>query len=407
LRFHNIQLLRVAAAIGVVLYHLECHAPQRIGVDFSWLRYGLIGGFPVPLFFAVSGFVLAQAVRTASPGRFLLARFLRLYPGYWLALVGVVVLMRLRVFTEYHRWLIYFINLTELTLWPAGPAGCTYLLGVEWSLVYEAFLSVALAGLSLFGARRGVPILSAMWLAAIGVKMVLWPGYHFDPIPNWPTIALSVYNVPFLLGVLTYQLKDLGGKWRWAVLLAVVALLYVISTRPVQPELGWSCMGLAAAGAVWLAVTFSQVKESNPLARLGDCTYGLFLFHGPLLLAVLYPASRLGWVGRVEVLWVAVVAAIGGGLVFGRLESALHSQLRPLAKVKPAEFKEWLVRIRTRLHVRPTLLRGLWRIGRGLLTFSTGPLIRVIRHFREPTHAPTDSPLPGHRSDRPRRQPHL
>ena len=62
--------------------------------------------------------------------------------------------------------------------------------------------------------------------------------------------------------------------------------------------------------------------------------YGLFLFHVPLMFAVFYPASRLGWVGRWEVVWVGGLVAIAGGLLFGRLESAVHTRLRPLAKLK-------------------------------------------------------------------------
>lgn len=336
MRYTNIQFLRLAAAAGVVLYHLGCHAPPLVGVDPAALRHVLVAGFPVPLFFAVSGFVLTGALQSAPPGRFLLARFLRLYPGYWLAVLGAVVLMRLRLLTEHHRWLIYFVNLTELTLWPAGPGRCQYLLGgVEWSLIYEVFLSAALAGLAAGGGRRAVPWLAGAWLAALAGKMALWPGYAFDMFPHWSTIALSPHAVPFLLGVLAYPLRDRGRRCRWAVLAAVAGLLYLVATRPLGAEPQWAVMGAAAAGAVWLAVQFRQVGAGNPLARLGDCTYGLFLFHVPLMWAVLYPAARLGWAGRWEPVWLAGAVALAGGLLFGRLEAAVHARLRPLAKWRP------------------------------------------------------------------------
>lgn len=351
MRFNNIQLLRLFAAVGVVLFHLGIHAPILIGVDPEFLRFPVLAGFPVPLFFAVSGFVLTHAVRNAPPGRFLFARFLRLYPGYWLAIIGVLVFWRLRVFTEHHRWLVYFVSVDAVTLWPVGPNRVMPLAGVEWSLIYEVFLSVAVAGLSLFGRRRAVPVLTAAWLAVLLVKMAVWPGYAFDQYPHWSTIAVSVVNVPFLLGVLVYQVKDRGRHWRWVVGPVVVGLLYAIWRVPMSPEVQWWCLGLAAAGAVWLAVTLRQIKESNPLARLGDCTYGLFLFHVPLMFAVLYPASRLGWSGRVEVVWLAGAVAIIGGLLFGRLEAALHMKLRPLAKLKLVDVAG---RIRARLPFRTT-----------------------------------------------------
>jgi peptidoglycan/LPS O-acetylase OafA/YrhL len=255
-------------------------------------------------------------------------------PGYWLALVGVVALMRLRVYTEHHRWMIHFVDWKTVALWPAGPGTTLYLLGVEWSLVYEAFLSVALAGLSVFGPRRALPVLAGVWLAALGVKAAVWPNYLYDQFPRWPTIALSGFNIPFLLGALTYQVRDRGRRWRWAVLPAVLGMLWIGSLYRMQPEHVWAVWGAAGAGAVWLAVQFRQLGDRHPLVRLGDCTYGLFLFHVPLMFAVLYPASRTGWTGRVEVLWVAGAVAVVGGLLFGRLEAALHARLRPLAKAR-------------------------------------------------------------------------
>lgn len=332
MRFNNIQLLRVFAAVGVVLFHLGSTSQALIGVEIAWLRFPIIAGFPVPLFFAVSGFVLAQSVQTGSPGRFLFARFLRLYPGYWLAVCATLLLMRLHVYTEHHRWLIYFGTFETATLWPSGSDQARYFLGIEWSLIYEVFLSIAIAAFSLFGARRAVPILMAVWLAAIGSKMILQPGSYFQPFPHWSTIALSAYNVPFLLGALAYQLHGTSRRWSWLVAPGVFGLLVLNSTRSLPAEVNWACWGLAGTGAVWLAATLPQVTDRNPLARLGDCTYGLFLFHAPLLLAVLYPAVRLGWHGRIEAIWVAGLVAIVGGFAFGRVESGLHARLRSLTK---------------------------------------------------------------------------
>ncbi len=351
-RYTNIQFLRIAAAVGVVLYHVGAHAPALVGLDPALLRHTLFAGLPVPLFFAMSGFVLTHALRSAPPGRFLFARFLRLYPGYWLALLGVVLLMRLQVYTEYHRRMIYFANGNTVTLWPAGPGRALYLLGVEWSLVYEVFLSVALAAFGLVGRVRAVAVLAAVWLTALGVKTAVWPGTWFDVFPHWTTIFLSPMASPFLLGVLAYQVRGAGRHWAWAVGPAVVGCLYLSCTRPVTAEQLWVLLGLAAAGVVWLAVVLPQAGERNRLARLGDYTYGLFLFHVPLMFAVLYPAARLGWAGRWEVVWLAGAVAFGGGLLCGRLENALHLRVRPLTRIDLSRVTRKVGRIAGRLRPR-------------------------------------------------------
>ncbi|HEX4611638.1 MAG TPA: acyltransferase [Urbifossiella sp.] len=333
MRYTNIQFLRVAAAVGVVLFHLGAHPPALVGLDPAPLRHPLLAGLPVPLFFAVSGFVLTHALRTTPPGRFLLARVLRLYPGYWLALAATAGLMGLGAFTEAHRQAVRLTGVNTLTLWPGGPGRVLYLLGVEWSLVYEVFLSVALAAFGVAGRVRAVPVLTGAWLAVLVAKMVVRPGLWFDLFPHWTTIALSPMAAPFLFGVLAYQFREAGRRWAWAIGPAAAGLLTLACTRPMDAEQLWVVFGLAAAGVVWLAVALPQARQENRLARLGDATYGLFLTHVPLMLAVLYPAARLGWGGRWEVVGLAGAVAIGGGLQFGRAEAALHARLRPLTRI--------------------------------------------------------------------------
>ena len=108
---------------------------------------------------------------------------------------------------------------------------------------------------------------------------------------------------------------------------------------------------MVGAGAVWFAVQVRQVSERNPLARLGDYTYGLYLVHVPLMFAVFYPAVMRRWALTPEqVVLVAGAVAVTGGLLFGRLESAVHTRLRPLAKMRlklgsPVRWVESLVRL--------------------------------------------------------------
>jgi peptidoglycan/LPS O-acetylase OafA/YrhL len=101
---------------------------------------------------------------------------------------------------------------------------------------------------------------------------------------------------------------------------------------------------------VWFAVQVRQVSERNPVARLGDYTYGLYLVHVPLMFAVFYPAVMRQWTLTPEqVVLVAGAVAVTGGLLFGKLESAVHTRLRPLAKVRlkfglPARWVKSLLR---------------------------------------------------------------
>lgn len=344
MRFHNLQLLRGAAALGVVVFHLGVHGggifPQNSAIP--WLRSGWWVEFPVPLFFALSGFVLTHALQTTPRSRFLLGRFLRLYPGYWLAMgLGLAIVWR-GVWPLDQQYQSRF-STNAFTLVPGGGKGYYVLGGVEWSLIYEVMLSVSLTVLSLLGPRRGLAIGVVAWLAVLVAKVAVRPGFATEPFPHWQTVLLSAYSVPFLLGVLAYHLRDYGRRWRWVVFAALVGIVVAVVPRAASDrELHWCAWGVAGAGAVWFAVQVRQVSERNPLARLGDCTYGLYLVHVPVMLAVYYRSVMRQWdMAPSQVILVAGAAATVVGLLFGRFESALHARLRPLMKLRLRDARAW------------------------------------------------------------------
>ena len=347
MRYTNVQLLRVAAAVGVVAHHTGAHGAAVLGVpseDVAFLLNRVVVGFPVPLFFAVSGFVLTHAARSApgghSVGRFLIARFLRLFPGYWLALGVALAMSAGGLLSPTHRELLPHVNLGTFSLWPNGARSPLFL-GVEWSLIYEVFLSASLA---LIACGR-VSLLVAVWLVVLGVKALAAPGYGSAVLPHWTTIGLSSFLVPFLLGVIAYHANVRAPRWVVAALVGVCP--FAGASRATTDAANWN-WGVAAAGVVWLAVRLPAVRPDHPLARLGDATYGLFLIHVPVMLAVMYAGV---WAGRIEGALLAGGVALVAGFAFGRLEAGLYSRLRPIGKWTRAD-----VRARLRFR-RPRLAR--------------------------------------------------
>ena len=338
MRYDTIQLVRLAAALGVALYHLGHYAVVAFGANYytlAALRWPPLARLPVPLFFAVSGFVLARALGAARgepparrAGRFLLARVVRLYPGYWLAAVAAFALYWALpppgVAEALRAW-----HPAALTLLPLGPDATSYPLGVEWTLVYEAFLSAALALLSLVGPGRGLTVAAAAWLALLVAKSLAAPGLGTASLPT-ASVALSAYCAPFLGGVLAHAARDWRGRHLpWAAAALALGSWGWLSTAACTPEQFWLGAALPASLLVWLAARLPQVAPANRLARLGDRTYGLYLVHVPLMLVGFELLSR-GGVPRGNLPGVAAVgaAAVALGLQFGRLEHALYRRLR-------------------------------------------------------------------------------
>lgn len=93
-RFAALDGVRAIAAGGVVVYHVAGYA-QLTGDDTALSRFlNNLGNFGVATFFLLSGFLLYRPFAAAwfrgepppDPVRYLRHRFLRIFPGYWLAL---------------------------------------------------------------------------------------------------------------------------------------------------------------------------------------------------------------------------------------------------------------------------------------------------------------------------------
>lgn len=129
---YSVNFLRFIAAMGVLLHHI--YAVGRTPIT--------IGAAGVDVFFVISGIVLGLAVRTStSAGDFLLRRFIRVMPIYWLATAAFVGfgLWAWQIIPTW-RQIFYSIALipaldqhTVLIYWPA------------WTLAYELLFYTALA----------------------------------------------------------------------------------------------------------------------------------------------------------------------------------------------------------------------------------------------------------------------
>ncbi len=81
-RMNNFDLVRLAAAAQVVIWHAIEHFQIETNVSALWL----LGSFPgVPIFFVVSGYLIASAYeRNRSTVGYFSNRALRLLPGLWM-----------------------------------------------------------------------------------------------------------------------------------------------------------------------------------------------------------------------------------------------------------------------------------------------------------------------------------
>jgi peptidoglycan/LPS O-acetylase OafA/YrhL len=127
LRFVAVTLvLHIHAVLGLNLFHTG--SPTPTGILEAILPPGRYG---VDIFFVLSGFLVSgllfkeyKRTGTVSPGRFFIRRAFKIYPAFWLLILGTVILR----FRNYGKvdWLGLAHELFFIQNYMPGPWGHTW-----------------------------------------------------------------------------------------------------------------------------------------------------------------------------------------------------------------------------------------------------------------------------------------
>ena len=310
-RFGSLDGLR-AIAIAAVLWH---HWPGRFDLlETKLSHYGFLG---VDLFFVISGFLITTLLMreetrdgTFSLSAFYWRRVLRILPVYYLVvtLVGVYYIV-LRGEVQYlDLWPYYYLFLSNFLTHHIPMLDPTWSLAVE-----EQFYLIWPVLLMLVPRRLILPLLGL--LVAANVAGMLW---QMQTTPSETGVlrwALpNATYAPILMGaamaVLLHQPRGfallwpvMGGPWAAPLWLATVLALIVVLPDSL---LGWPnlVLHLAMCALVGACVMredngLAQLLRMRPLVRLGAVSYGVYLYHLPVLHPVMIGTERfdlaLGW----------------------------------------------------------------------------------------------------------------
>lgn len=278
-RFIELDALRGIAALAVVCLHytttFNTIFPRHEPLPLSFY-YGSLG---VHLFFLISGFViLMTARRRTSPLDFLKARFVRLYPTYWICFGLTVLVIYGMPFPALQRplWELA-VNATMLQSFVAVRDFD----GVYWSLARElVFYFLIAASLWIFKGRltnRFINIFSVAWASSGLVLICLYKLTGLGLLNVVVSATVAQYAALFGLGMVLYIKRDTGN-----LLPAYYALL----------PLAFLAEGLMSdwiAGTLLLIIIllFSGVVSASSITFLrtrwlvwvGSISYPLYLLH--------------------------------------------------------------------------------------------------------------------------------
>jgi len=296
-RLAFLDALRGCAALWVVLYHVHAggQAKEALTALPTLVRTVLFDGghFGVPVFFVLSGFVIAHSigndrVDARYVGRFALRRAIRLDIPYWAAIALTLALLELKLAVsgvsilrrhDTSAVLAHMFYLQEfLGLRDINP--------VFWTLTYEIQFYLLFCALLAVAHRSGVRRLMIPFTLAAATAIV-WPLF---PALHLRGLSLSQWH-GFLLGAFAAWVVSGTLPMRWFALYAAL----LVGTWTVSGEdVTLVCLATvimillvdrAGGLATWLA--------ARPLQFLGRISYSLYLLHVPISGAAFHVTTRV------------------------------------------------------------------------------------------------------------------
>ena len=292
-RYLAVDSLRGIAALAVTFFHLHHQAFKGVNSEIiaflsAVLQYGYLG---VPVFFVISGFVIAATITAPDVtfryvGKFAIKRSLRLDPPYWLsiALEISLVYITLGVFgidvkipslEQITANLFYLQNLVGV-----GDIAANY-----WTLCLEVqfylFLALVFAGANKIPtsrARRNFTV--SMFVVTGSVSLLIAAKVISNPVPG---LFLSHWYL-FLLGSTCYWVSIKRSIDKSVFFSYCVLAMTVFVWRSRENHYDALNTLVAIATAIFLYVAAKRQKmstwlSSRVLLYLGSISYSLYLFH--------------------------------------------------------------------------------------------------------------------------------
>ena len=336
---NNFDLIRLLAALQVMLKHALLH----LGMDGPWSE--VLSAFPgVPIFFFISGFLIFQSYNNSrSLYQFSINRVLRIYPALFACFVVSILLV---LASGYLHW-------PDL----AKPAF------LFWAMAQLSFLQIYNAE---FMRGFGVGVLNgSLWTVAVELQF-----YILTPLLAWLTRRHRwSWWVIVLFGMAANLAMNLGANGFLAKLFSVssppwfymFALGAWLSTRSdwqrnlLRLNPGWLLALYAAAALLgWYAgvrvtgneinpisylllallvfrLAYCQPQLSDRLLRRNDISYGVYIYHMPVLNLFLF----LGISGS---LWSVTVASL---ISLALAVASWHFIERPALRLKKLALRNY------------------------------------------------------------------
>lgn len=315
-RFWELDVLRGIAALSVVLFHYTSqYSTLYKHSDQVWFYWGL-GRHGVEFFFIVSGFVILITLeRTKSCSDFIIKRFSRLYPAYW---VGIILTFTITAIAQLPDLQVTFkdalLNLTmfqwlfntpnvDKVYWTLKIEICFYVIMLliyklrllkRVELVVSGWLTLTLFySIKTYMSSQGLPLFSFLDygnyldpnnpLLIANLMSDNAPYFSMGIIGNFKDIIRELliikYAHLFIAGLMIYKVNKQGFSfYRF-----LIIMICILAQRFAYPwENSWSTTIVIATFIMLLYLAnrgYLKWIRLKPLIFLGTISYSLYLIH--------------------------------------------------------------------------------------------------------------------------------
>jgi peptidoglycan/LPS O-acetylase OafA/YrhL len=289
----SLHAIRGISSISVLLSHVSGVMAEKFTYTPGFDRLSFAGG-TVDLFFVLSGFIIFYTsfnkLGRISGKQFLLGRFFKIFPIYW---VAIILSIGLFVIGKYF-FSMTGMNSTTTRVIEAGGlkdiVSSIFLIPNDFRTIYSSWtLSFEVGFYLLFGSlffRR--PSLFMLGLAIwVIVCQVNYFFFHISYLSTLDTNPIRAYLNPiiteFFFGcvvaviALNYRLKYSVFSFFFGLFLFTISAL-TVSYSMVHAEQMVICFGFPSAIMIYGAANI-KLKFPKWLLFLGDASYSVYIFH--------------------------------------------------------------------------------------------------------------------------------
>lgn len=306
-KMNNFDLIRLVAALQVAITH---SIPLFVPSSGDSFVLHLVELFPgVPVFFFVSGFLISKSFeKNSSVREYALNRTLRIYPGLMVCFVVSLAMVSSTGYFSAARpsvsamlpWVLGQLSFVQFY----NPSfmrhyGVGVLNGSTWTITVELqFYALVPALYALFRVR----VFSPRWTNGVLVTLLcifcLMNRIYVGSAPHhahelWFKL-IGVSFLPwfymFLVGVLFQKNCERFLAWfggRWVVLFVAYCMLEALGSGVLRWNLGnGNTLGVPlflALAIVTFAAAFTCPALSDRLLRRNDISYGVYVYHMPIV----------------------------------------------------------------------------------------------------------------------------